>query len=808
MPLHRWSNRTLQPNSSTIKRQTFLHNLRWPWELVGLAGVLLLGSCAILLWGTLVAPDSAYDDAYITFRYADNLRHGQGLVYTPGEWVLGTTTPLFALLLGLTSAIHPDIVGLAHWISVAAWLVAVGAAAAFWWRLQRPRSAAIAGALVAVQPTLLASLGMETALVVALMLVSAWAWTAGRRAPAVISGALLILARPDATLWVIFLGLATWRGRRSFPWLEACGTVLLTLPWFVFAYARYGALLPNSALAKIGQTQAMAVQNEGTFTETLAGLLHGSLPQYVFALLLAAALAGVYAIARHERDLWWMPTWLLTYCAVFELMGVANFGWYFAPPILMLYLLAALGFGHLAGDKRLEPYAWQVAGKAELWQSIRAGIALLLAMLAIGSQAALAHGVYLERVAKLSQGKLHEYRQVGRWLAANSEEDALVASIEIGVVGYYSQRAILDTMGLISPAMRGHLSGWTDTLVYAVTNYWPDYAVVVRNTAWDAIVRQWWFRKHYQEATTIDQVSIYRRVSQPAGDQIPAGVTYGSGVTLDSLAFEGRQLEAGQPLDLWAKLRTGRLPPGRSYQFTLYLLHALTYERFATTTVWPYNDFNFYPSSHWAADDTLHLPFRLAVPGDLPAGAYRLGILLYDADLQEVVVPQGSGPDASGELFVGWLRHGDPPPVPPAEPATRAIAVNAEWDSRIRLQRIAVPPEPVPAGAVLSIDLIWKALAPTEHDWTVFLHLLDAQGEIVAQRDTRPFDGLFPTPTWQAGEVLVDRHPLPLPAHLPTGAYTLRIGLYDAGGRAPVSGPHAQEDSILLEAILAVEQPR
>ena len=43
-----------------------------------------------------------YDDAFITFRYARNLAEGLGLVYNPGaEWepVLGTTTPLFALLL-------------------------------------------------------------------------------------------------------------------------------------------------------------------------------------------------------------------------------------------------------------------------------------------------------------------------------------------------------------------------------------------------------------------------------------------------------------------------------------------------------------------------------------------------------------------------------------------------------------------------------------------------------------------------------------------------------------------------------------
>ena len=45
------------------------------------------------------------DDAYITFRYARNLLQGQGLVYNPGELVLGTTTPLFSLMMAGMSAV-------------------------------------------------------------------------------------------------------------------------------------------------------------------------------------------------------------------------------------------------------------------------------------------------------------------------------------------------------------------------------------------------------------------------------------------------------------------------------------------------------------------------------------------------------------------------------------------------------------------------------------------------------------------------------------------------------------------------------
>ena len=65
-----------------------------------LAGVL---ACAIVLrWAAQTNhPYWAYDDAYISYRYAQNLRDGHGMVYNRGEWVLGTTTPLYTAILAL-----------------------------------------------------------------------------------------------------------------------------------------------------------------------------------------------------------------------------------------------------------------------------------------------------------------------------------------------------------------------------------------------------------------------------------------------------------------------------------------------------------------------------------------------------------------------------------------------------------------------------------------------------------------------------------------------------------------------------------
>ena len=47
----------------------------------------------------------AQDDAFITFRYAKNIASGEGFIYNPGEWVLGTSTPLYTLVLAAASAL-------------------------------------------------------------------------------------------------------------------------------------------------------------------------------------------------------------------------------------------------------------------------------------------------------------------------------------------------------------------------------------------------------------------------------------------------------------------------------------------------------------------------------------------------------------------------------------------------------------------------------------------------------------------------------------------------------------------------------
>jgi uncharacterized membrane protein len=119
----------------------------------------------------------------------------------------------------------------------------------------------------------------------------------------------------------------------------------------------------------------------------------------------------------------------------------------------------------------------------------------------------------------------------------------------------------------------------------------------------------------------------------------------------------------------------------------------------------------------------------------------------------------------------------------------------------IELIGYTVEPEPVAAGESLTLTLFWRTTAVPTTDLTVFNHLVDAQGKLVAQRDSQPDNGAYPMTEWQPGKTIIDRQMIRLPNNVAAGDYDLHIGLYDlATGRRlqTTSGP----DEVSVAAIV------
>ncbi len=87
---------------------------------------------------------------------------------------------------------------------------------------------------------------------------------------------------------------------------------------------------------------------------------------------------------------------------------------------------------------------------------------------------------------------------------------------------------------------------------------------------------------------------------------------------------------------------------------------------------------------------------------------------------------------------------------------------------------------PVQPGETLPITLYWRAQKPVEADYTVFIHLLDQNDLVIAQRDLFPGPGVYPTSQWTVGESFADTYVLHLPrTTLAPAEARFEVGLYD-----------------------------
>ena len=93
------------------------------------------------------------------------------------------------------------------------------------------------------------------------------------------------------------------------------------------------------------------------------------------------------------------------------------------------------------------------------------------------------------------------------------------------------------------------------------------------------------------------------------------------------------------------------------------------------------------------------------------------------------------------------------------------------------------------AGEVTQVQLQWRADKKQDRRYKVFLQLLDARNQVIAQRDAEPAGESRPTTTWQPGVTILDNHGMLIPPGTPPGSYRRIVGLYDAetGERAKLA---------------------
>ncbi len=129
---------------------------------------------------------------------------------------------------------------------------------------------------------------------------------------------------------------------------------------------------------------------------------------------------------------------------------------------------------------------------------------------------------------------------------------------------------------------------------------------------------------------------------------------------------------------------------------------------------------------------------------------------------------------------------------PEAQPYYRSLNVDFESGVRLIGSYVTINGNPQPTQAApgdwLRVTLVWSSTMPLPTDYTVFVHALDADGQLVAQHDGPPDDGATPTSQWRSDRTVWDVHEFQVPADSPAAAVEIRAGLYDAetGQRASI----------------------
>lgn len=116
--------------------------------------------------------------------------------------------------------------------------------------------------------------------------------------------------------------------------------------------------------------------------------------------------------------------------------------------------------------------------------------------------------------------------------------------------------------------------------------------------------------------------------------------------------------------------------------------------------------------------------------------------------------------------------------------------LGARLGEGIHLLGYSLVDQKVEPGEIIRLTLHWKTSQEIETGYKVFVHLLDREGGVVAQRDSEPVGGSRPTSGWGIGEEIWDNYGIMLPKELPSGEYRLIVGMYDpsSGERLPIYG--------------------
>jgi hypothetical protein len=520
---------------------------RWRYEPLDYVGALLIPVAAFALYALRFG--RAYDDAYITFRYAESLASGEGFFYNAGEHVLGTTAPGYGVLLGVLGVPDPDSIPFIADCIVALSLAGLGLALYAYGRMNGQRLCGLlAGLLAVTSPFLLSTRGGEMTLLLALV---AWGFVAYQADRTVLAALLLALAtfvRPDGALALGAVGLHYVIVRRRFPLREAAVVAAVLGPVLLAAAVIYGSPLPNTLDAKLAQRESGLWHP--FLPEALAWLLGPDATRFigrhpaivgsqssegVYVALALVGAAGCLLLTRFR--FWLLPlTWAGVLTLGYAALDVPFYHWYAAPLAMAVAITAATGMTLIL------QLMWHAASRhAPLGRRAAAGLAAVAAVAIIAVyafSAAMSQRLAGERATAAAWPTAHYrlYSRVSEWLNTSTPKGSSVGYDEIGYIGFHSHNRIVDPFGLVTEDASHFIA--RREFEGAYRRSLPDYLIFGLVVP---VPTAPWFTGRYQPIASLNdgdwKLTIYKRLRHsllrsPTGHPSSSSVGVGSGRAL------------------------------------------------------------------------------------------------------------------------------------------------------------------------------------------------------------------------------------------------------------------------------------
>lgn len=284
----------------------------------------------------------------------------------------------------------------------------------------------------------------------------------------------------------------------------------------------------------------------------------------------------------------------------------------------------------------------------------------------------------------------------------------------------------------------------------------------------------------------------------------PANVIWGEQIRLLGTAVTPRTATSGQTVNVTACWQA-QTNITTNYTLFVRLLDA-DFNSLGQRDTYP--GLGTFPTKLWQAGDTFCDTYPIPVMAQLTwpvAAAIDLGFYEKSpANQLPITTLQGEPID---HVIIDNIKI---QPATAAAPPPLQFTQTAQFAQGVQLIGYNLSDMEAQSEQPITLELAWQAAGPLDQSYTVFVHLLDADGNMITQSDSLPRNGRYPTNFWGSSETILDFHQLTLPSAAPPGPTTFRVGFYrlEDFSRLPRTDSTEQPDFVELTGPSLTGQPQ